>query len=228
MPHPPARAVVFDAYGTLFDVAGAARAAAAEPGGEGLADIWPRLAEDWRTKQLSYTWLRSLMGRHADFAQVTADALDWALDRHGLNDPALRARLLSLYDRLPAYPEVPAVLAALKARAVPTAILSNGTPAMLSAATEAAGIAPLVGTILSVEALGIYKPHPSVYALATAQFGCNHGDILFVSSNGWDIAGAAAFGFRTAWVNRAGQPGDRLPVGPRHTLPDLTGIPALT
>ena len=226
-PHPhdtPARAVVFDAYGTLFDVAGAARAVAAEPGGEGLADLWPRLAEDWRTRQLSYTWLRSLMGQHADFAQVTADALDWTLDRHGLADSALRARLLALYDRLPAYPEVPAVLAALRSRDIPTAILSNGTPAMLSSATEAAGIGHLIGAVLSVEKVGIYKPHPSVYALATAQFGCAPDRILFVSSNGWDIAGAAAFGFRTAWVNRTSQPEDRLPARPAYVLTDLTAI----
>ena len=227
MPHTPARAVVFDAYGTLFDVAGAARAAAAEPGGEGLTGLWPQLAEDWRARQLSYTWLRSLMGRHADFAQVTADALDWTLERHGIADPALRARLLALYDRLPAYPEVHGVLTALSARGTPTAILSNGTPAMLASATGAAGIAGLIGRVISVETVGVYKPAPAVYALATGHFACRADEILFVSSNGWDIAGAAAFGFRTAWVNRAGLPVDRLPAAPSYILGDLTGIPGL-
>lgn len=225
--NPRTKAVVFDAYGTLLDVAGAARAAAAEPGGERLAELWPKLAEDWRAKQLSYTWLRSLMGLYADFAHVTADALDWALDRHGVADAALRERLLSLYDCLPTYPEVPAVLETLHARGLPTAILSNGTPAMLAAATDAAGITSRIGTILSVERLGIYKPHPSVYALATRRFDCAAHEVLFVSANGWDIAGAAAFGFRTAWVNRAGHPEDRLPARPLHILPDLTGIPGL-
>ena len=125
---------VFDAYGTLFDVAAAARLAAAEPGGEALREHWPTLARDWRLKQLSYTWLRAVAGRHADFWQVTEDALDWALEAAGLDSPDLRERLLALYWELEAYPEVPEMLAALRQRGVATAILSNGSPGMLQAA----------------------------------------------------------------------------------------------
>lgn len=219
--------LVFDAYGTLFDVAGAARAAAAEPDGAALAQIWPRLAEDWRRKQLEYTWLRAIMGAHADFATLTAEALDWVLEAHRLTDPALRARLLALYDTLPAYPEVADVLTNLKASGYRLAILSNGTPAMLATATRAAGIDGLIGTLLSVEAVRIYKPSAAVYGLVEARLGVRPQDVMFVSSNGWDIAGAARFGFRTAWVNRAGQPRDRLPHRPAHTIPDLTHLARL-
>ncbi|MEI4485832.1 haloacid dehalogenase type II [Frigidibacter sp. MR17.14] len=222
------RACVFDAYGTLFDVTSAARRAATEPGGAPLAGLWPRLAEDWRRKQLEYTWLRSLMGRHADFAQVTAEALDWALEAQGLAVPAtLRARLLALYDRLDAYPEVPAMLAALRAAAIPAAILSNGSPSMLAAATASAGIADLLDDCLSVEGVGVFKPAPQVYRLATDRFDCAPHEILFVSSNGWDVAGAAAFGFRAVWVNRARAAPERLPAAPEAVLPDLSPLPVL-
>lgn len=218
-------ACVFDAYGTLFDVAGAARAASREPAHAALAEIWPRLAEDWRRKQLEYTWLRTIMGDHADFAEVTAAGLDWAMAAHGLADAALRARLLALYAELPAYPEVPGVLAALRAAGMPCAILSNGTPAMLHSATVSAGIA--LDAILSVETVGRYKPDAGVYSLATAHFSCAPGQILFVSSNGWDVAGAAHFGFATLWVNRTGLPVDRLPHGPAHVARDLGALAAL-
>lgn len=224
----PVTTIVFDAYGTLFDVAGAARAAAAEPGGAALADLWPRLAEDWRRKQLEYTWQRAITARHADFAQVTADALDWALEAAGLADPALRARLLALYDRLPAYPEVPSVLAALRARGLTTAILSNGSPAMLAAAVASARLGPLFDAILSVEEVGVFKPDARVYAMVGARLGCRAEEVLFVSANGWDAAGAAGAGFATAWVNRARAPVDRLPHRPAHVIADLTALSALT
>lgn len=220
----PIKAVVFDAYGTLFDVAGAARAAASGPEGTALATLWPRLAEDWRRKQLEYTWLRAVMRRHADFAAVTADGLDWAMEAAGLSDPGLRARLLALYDELPAYPEV---LAALKARGLTTAILSNGTPAMLSAAVASAGIGGALDAVLSVEDVAVFKPDARVYGLACARLGCRPAEILFVSSNGWDIAGAAGYGFATVWVNRADQPQDRLPHGPDHQISDLTSVPGI-
>ena len=223
----PIRAVVFDAYGTLFDVAGAARAAAVEPGGAALATLWPRLAEDWRRKQLEYTWLRAVMRDHADFAAVTADALDWALAAGELDDAALRARLLALYDELPAYPEVPAMLARLKAAGLPAAILSNGTPAMLAAAVASAGIGGDLAAVLSVEDVGVFKPDHRVYALATAHLGLRPDEVMFVSSNGWDVAGAAGFGFAAVWVNRAGLPVDRLSHGPRLQLSDLSSIPDL-
>lgn len=221
------RACVFDAYGTLFDVAAAARLVAAEPGQDRLAALWPRLAADWRTKQLGYSWLRAAAGQHCDFWQVTEDALDWALEAAGLADPALRARLLALYWELPAYPEVPAVLAALKAAGLGTGILSNGSPRMLAGAVASAGIGARLDHILSCEAVQVFKPHPSVYALVPAAFGCAASEVLFVSSNGWDAAFAAGFGFKTVWVNRTGEPVERLPASPGHQLHDLTGIPDL-
>lgn len=221
------RICVFDAYGTLFDVAGAARMAAAEPDGGALAAIWPRLAEDWRRKQLEYSWLRAIMGQHADFWQVTQDGLDWALAASGLSDSGLRGRLLALYRRLPAYPEAAGVLAALKTGGRATAILSNGTPAMLDAAVSSAGIGDRLDAVLSVESVGIFKPSSAVYRLVTDHFACRADEVLFVSSNGWDAAGAAHFGFRTVWVNRAGLPMDRLPAAPAHVLPDLSQLPAL-
>ena len=218
----PLTTLIFDAYGTLFDVAGAARAAAVEA--PALAAIWPRLAADWRAKQLEYTWLRAIMGNHRDFAGVTADALDWAMAAQGV-DPALRARLLALYDDLPAYPEVPAVLAALAG--AQKAILSNGTPAMLSRACASAGIAGHFAALLSVETVGIYKPATAVYDLVQAQMGVAREQVMFISSNGWDVAGAARYGFTTVWVNRAGLPVDRLSDQPAHIIADLTELPAL-
>lgn len=214
--------LIFDAYGTLFDVAGAARAAAVEA--PALSGIWPRLAADWRAKQLEYTWLRAVMGDHRDFAVVTADALDWAMAAQGV-DAGLRARLLALYDDLPAYPEVPSMLAALPhAR---KAILSNGTPAMLARACASAGIAAEFEALLSVEEVGIYKPATAVYDLVGARLGVARDEVLFISSNGWDVAGAARYGFRTVWVNRMGAPVDRLSDAPAHIIADLAALPAL-
>ncbi len=217
---------VFDAYGTLFDVAGAARLAAGEPGGALLASHWPALAEDWRRKQLEYSWLRAIMGAHADFATVTADALDWALEAQGLGtERDLRARLLALYDDLPAYPCVRDVLTTLRARGARLAILSNGAPDMLRRATLAAGIDSLIEATLSVEEVGVFKPSARVYGLVEARTGVPPGQVMFVSSNGWDVAGATRFGFTSVWINRTGHPIDRLPHGPAHILPDLTRLP---
>jgi 2-haloacid dehalogenase len=223
----PIRVAVFDAYGTLFDVAGAARAAASRPEGARLAQVWPDLARDWRARQLDYTWLRAAAGRHADFAQVTADALDWALEAQGIDDAFLRALLMDLYRVLPAYPEVPATLESLRARGLRTAILSNGTPGMLADAVGSAGIGTFLDAVLSVEEAGVFKPAPQVYDLVGARFGCGPGDVLFVSSNGWDAAAGAGYGFRTVWVNRAGLPQDRLWAAPHLVLPDLSGLPGV-
>ena len=219
---------VFDAYGTLFDVAAAARQAAAEPGGEKLAQIWPQLAEDWRAKQLQYSWLRAVTGEHTDFWRVTQDGLDWALELRGLSaDRALRERLLSLYWQLQAYPEVPQMLRRLKAAGINTAILSNGSPDMLQGAVQSASLAELLDDVLSVESVGVFKPAPQVYDMVLQRFGVAKHHVLFVSSNGWDAAAAASYGFVTAWVNRAGLPIDRLPGQPNHVLQDLTDIPTL-
>jgi 2-haloacid dehalogenase len=219
--------VVFDAYGTLFDVDGAARLAAAEPGNEALGPVWEAVSRDWRRKQLEYTWLRTLMGVHADFDTVTEEALDWALEAQGLADAALRARLLALYRVLPAYAEVPAMLAALEDAGRRRAILSNGSPAMLEAAIGAAGLDGRFEAVLSVEAVGRYKPVREVYDLVEAETGVAPGGVLFMSANGWDAAGAALYGFRAVWVNRAGAPLDRLPARPAHVVADLAALPGL-
>ena len=224
----PITTCVFDAYGTLFDVAAAARNAAQEPGREVFARHWPAIAEKWRLKQLQYTWLRAVMGEHTGFWQVTQDGLDWAMDSEGLGDDTdLRERLLQLYWELEAYPEVPAMLHALKDAGMNTAILSNGSPDMLDGAVRSAGIGDVLDDVLSVESVGIFKPARVVYDLVGARFGCAPDEVLFVSSNGWDASAAAAYGFTTAWVNRAGDPVDRLPARPTTIRHDLTGIPAL-
>ncbi len=224
----PITTCIFDAYGTLFDVAGAARVAATEPGFPALRENWPQLAAHWRTKQLQYTWLRAITQAHTDFWQVTQDGLDWALEATGLDgDAALRARLLDLYRELPAYAEVPGMLAALKSAGMHCAILSNGSPDMLAAAVASAGIGGVLDDVLSVESVGVFKPDARVYGLVGERFGCSRDQVLFVSSNGWDAAGASGYGFVTAWVNRAGEPVDRLPWRPGHVLTDLTSIPDL-
>lgn len=225
----PITTCIFDAYGTLFDVAAAAREAAAEPGRENFAKHWPRVAQDWRLKQLQYTWLRAVADAHCDFWEVTQNGLDWALQASNLDgDADLRARLLQLYWELSAYAEVPKMLAELKAQGMNTAILSNGSPAMLDGAVQSAGIGALLDDVLSVESVGIFKPAASVYDLVLKRFDCAPENVLFVSSNGWDAACAAGFGFTTAWVNRAGEPMDRLPWTPQVVLNDLTNIPAHT
>lgn len=224
----PITTCVFDAYGTLFDVNAAAREAADEPGQSALKAVWPKLAADWRAKQLEYTWLRAVAHQHCDFWQVTQDGLDWAMEASGLNDIGLRERLLALYWELAAYPEVPQMLATLKGKGLKTAILSNGSPDMLKGAVESAGLRDLLNATLSVETVGVFKPHSTVYDLVGDHFGCAKSDVLFVSSNGWDACGAAGYGFETAWVNRAGAPLDRLYAKPHHVLSDLTTIPDLT
>jgi 2-haloacid dehalogenase len=220
--------VVFDAYGTLFDVTAAARAAAAAPGRAALAAREAELSRIWREKQVGYSWWRAVTGDHADFWQVTADALDYALEATGLaGDAGLRDDLLGLYRRLDAYPEVPETLARLRAAGRGTAILSNGSQPMLEAAVDSAGIGAALDAVLSVDTLRTFKPARAVYDLVGARFGTAPGTVLFVSSNGWDIAAAASYGFRTAWVNRASLPRERLPGTPDHTVPDLAAIPEL-
>ena len=219
---------VFDAYGTLFDVGAAARNAATQPGREKLAEKAAELAEHWRLKQLQYSWLRAVTGDYTSFWEVTQNGLDWALEKTGLDgDMELREVLLALYWELSAYKEVPMMLAKLKAAGKKTAILSNGSPDMLEGAVDFAGIGIYLDAVISVENVGIFKPAPKVYELVEQQMGCTRDEVLFVSSNGWDAACATGFGFQTAWVNRAGEPMDRLPWTPAHTLSDLTTIPEL-
>jgi 2-haloacid dehalogenase len=216
------RACVFDAYGTLFDVNSAARQAEAA-----LGDKWQPLAELWRSKQLQYTWLRSLTGRHVDFWQVTVEALDFALDSLKLRDAQLRAQLMELYLQLSAYPDVEDTLVRLKAGGLKCAVLSNGSPTMLSAAVENAGIAELLDAVLSVEEVEIYKPHPSVYQLAVSRLNLKASAICFVSSNGWDAYSAKAFGFRVIWCNRSGQALERIPETPDAEIRTLSDLPQI-
>jgi 2-haloacid dehalogenase len=214
-------ACVFDAYGTLFDVHSAVTRLRAPIGGQADA-----LSQLWRTKQLEYTWLRALMGRHADFWQVTGDALDYALARTGV-DALVREPLMQAYRTLDAYPEVPHVLRRLRDAGLGTAILSNGAPEMLAAGARSAGIEQLLDAILSVDDVGIFKPHPRVYRLAVERLGVAADRIAFQSSNAWDVSGAANFGLRAVWINRLGMPPERLPGAAEHELPDLAGLPAL-
>jgi 2-haloacid dehalogenase len=216
------RAAVFDAYGTLFDVA-----SASERAREALGERWQPLADLWRQKQLQYTWLRSLMGRHADFWRVTGDALDFAMESLGIRDGGLRERLMALYERLDAYPEARPALEALRGAGLRTAILSNGSPRMLAEAGAAAGITSLLDAVLSVESVGIYKPSPAVYRLALDELRLWPNEVLFVSANGWDACGAKAFGLRVAWCNRSGQPPERLPEQPDFVVRSLAELPAL-
>jgi 2-haloacid dehalogenase len=213
------RAFVFDAYGTLFDVHAAIgrHRAAAGPDAD-------RFSEVWRGKQLEYTWTLTLAGSYLDFWTLTERALDYAFARFPSVDKALKPKLLDAYLTLDAFPDARAVLRDLKARGETTAILSNGSPKMLDAAVAAAGIE--LDAALSVDAVRIYKPRPEVYALVTGRFKLAPADVVFVSSNRWDVMGAAAFGFRTAWVNRARMPDEYEPA-PAAVLADLSGLMAL-
>lgn len=215
-------ACVFDAYGTLFDVHSAVRR-----GGETLGDKADKVSALWRQKQLEYTWLRSLMGAHADFWQVTSEGLDYALAANGIKDRKLRARLMDLYLSLDAYPDVTDALTRLRAGGKKTAILSNGAPKMLNAAVASAGLTELLDAALSIEDVGIYKPDRRVYQLAVERMGVAPGRICFVSTNAWDASGAAYFGFRVAWLNRFGQTPERLPGKPAAVIDSLNELPAL-
>jgi len=215
-------ACVFDAYGTLFDFNSAASAARDE-----LGDDWQRLSDQWRLKQLQYTWLRGLAQHHADFWQVTGDALDFSLATLRIERPGLRERLMQLYLQLKTYPEVPAMLHTLKARGMKLAILSNGTPRMLAAVVENSGLEGVFDGVFSVEEVGVYKPHPSVYDLAARQLKLEPSRICFLSSNGWDAYSAKAFGFHVIWCNRFGQAPERIPAAPDGEIADLSLLPAM-
>lgn len=216
------RACVFDAYGTVFDYASAAARCS-----DVLGDKVAPLTALWREKQLQYTWLRSLQGRYVSFSQVTSDALEFSLAVFRLSDPALHERLMRLYNSLECFPEVPAMLARLKAAGLKTAILSNGSAAMLAAALTHGKIAHLVDAVLSVDEVGVYKPHPKIYQLAVDRLAVKPEAISFQSSNGWDAFAASAFGMRVIWCNRYDQPPERLPGRPEVVINSLTQLPAL-
>ena len=215
-------ACVFDAYGTLFDFASAARGCR-----DVLGDGIDRFSALWRDKQLQYTWLRAAQGRHADFWQVTGDALDFTLDSLGLAQAGLRERLMRLYLTLEPFPEVPSVLEPLKSAGVRTAILSNGSPMMLEAVVKNARLDGLFDAVLSVEDAGVFKPHPKVYQLAVDRLRVPAHAIAFQSSNAWDAHAASAFGMQVVWCNRYGQRAERLPGQPDREVTSLAELPAL-
>ena len=221
------KACVFDAYGTLFDVHSAVDVHSARLGQQAEA-----ISATWRSKQLEYTWLRSLMGRHADFWEVTGEALEFALESHGIDihtatQSGLREALMQAYLQLLPYPEATSALEMLRQRGFRMAILSNGTPDMLDAAINNAGMQGIFEAVLSVESVGIYKPDPRVYQLAVDQLALPREHILFLSSNGWDVSGAKSFGFQTFWVNRAGVPIERLGSEPDAILDNLSELPRM-
>lgn len=215
-------AYVFDAYGTLFDVNAAVARCREQVGPK--AD---QLADLWRTKQLQYSWLRSLMRRHVDFWQVTGQALDFAMAAVGIEDAVLRARLMDLYQTLDAYPDAAPCLQRLKQAGLKTAILSNGSKAMLASAVESAHLAPLLDSVLSIDEVGIFKPDFSVYRLACDRLSVAPGAVCFVSSNGWDGHAAADYGFQVAWANRSSQPREHLPGTLAAEMRSLDELPAL-
>jgi len=217
-----AKACVFDAYGTLFDFISAARACR-----DVLGDDIDRLAMLWRDKQLQYTWLRAIQARHADFWQVTGDALDFTLETMRIENAALRDRLMQLYLTLEPFPEVPAVLNELQGTGLKLAVLSNGSPKMLDSLVTGSKLDKFFDAVLSVEDAGVFKPHPRVYQLAVDRLGVSVSTIVFVSSNAWDAFAASAFGMRVVWCNRYGQRRERLPGNPDREIRTLSEFPAL-
>lgn len=215
-------ACLFDAYGTLFDVHSAVDKEAAK-----LGDKASAVSATWRQKQLQYTWLRTLMDSYVDFWTITGEALDYALASHGAAAPELRERLLELYLRLDTYPEVPAALERIKASGRTTGILTNGEPRMIESAVKAARIDGLLDHVITVDPIRIYKPDARVYDLGVQRTGLARERICFVSSNAWDVSGAAHFGFQVAWINRFEQPPERLPGTPRAEVRTLDQVAAL-
>ncbi len=216
------KACVFDAYGTLFDV----HSAVGRHRGR-LGDKADAVSDTWRTKQLQYTWLRTLMGRYIPFWQVTQDALDFAMQTHAVEDISLRQDLCEAYLSLDCYPEVPGVLKSLREAGLKTAVLSNGSPDMLDAAVNSSGLKALLDASLSVDSIGIYKPDMRVYRLASDHFGLQPSEISFQSSNAWDAYAAATFGFKVVWCNRFGQAQECLPDSPDAEIKTLSELPGI-
>ena len=216
---------VFDAYGTLFDINSAARRCAEETGRDSFSKLWPSISSIWREKQLSYTWLFNSLKRYSDFWEITENALDYALETVGLNsDLGLKKRLLDLYMEIETYGEVKVSLANLNEKEITCAILSNGSKSMLNSAIKNSGIGGLIHSVFSVDEVGIFKPDPKVYEMVLTHLPFELNEVLFISSNGWDIAGAASFGFKTVWINRSDLPEDKLLFKPDSVQKDLSEL----
>lgn len=216
---------IFDAYGTLFDVTSATRIVANEEEYSSFLNHSVKVSNSWRIKQLEYSWLRNIMHEYIDFWQITKDALDFALEENQIKNEKLRQRLLDVYWNLSAYPEAHDVLTTLKANNIQTGILSNGSKQMLNSAVVSANLKNYLDKIISIDGIEIYKPDPKVYQMVLDQFNCKIEEVLFISSNGWDIAGASKFGFTTLWVNRNLIPKDRLTFMPNKITNNLSTIP---
>ena len=208
----------FDAYGTCFDINSAAQNLAKEIGKD-----WLGFSTTWRTVQLEYTWLRSLMKKHEDFWKVTEDSLDFAMESHKI-DKKFRSKLLELYKKLNSYPELVMCLKHLKEKNVKTCILSNGSPSLLDELTVHAKVKELFDDLISIEDVGIYKPHPKVYELVTKKYNCKPEEVCFLSSNTWDIVGGGTFGYQSIWVDRFGKTFDKLGYQPKFKIKDLSEL----
>ena len=209
------KAIVFDAYGTLFDVN-----SAAEKSKDKIGNKWENFANFWRTTQLEYTWLRSLMKKHKNFWQITEDSLDKSMETFQI-DKSLRNDLLSLYKELSPYPEVKHVLENLKKKSFKLAILSNGTPELLNHLVKSSDLENLFDDIFSIEEVKIYKPHPSVYDIPVNKYKVSKGEITFLSANTWDVSGAGNYGYNSIWVNRNNSVFDKLDYKPKNEVKNL-------
>lgn len=220
---PAPKLFVFDAYGTLFDVHGPARLLADE-----LGPIAEQLSEIWRVKQLEYSWLRGMMGRYVPFSEVTREALSFAFGACGLKENrVLEKQLMQAYLSVPAYPDVIPALDALLGAGCKTAILTNGSKNMIASAVKNADLESRVTAILSVDDVKTFKPHPSVYQMVLDRFSVDAADVCFITSNGWDAAGAGAFGFQVVWLNRFNRTPETLGPAPGAVLPDMGSLPKL-
>ena len=212
------KAIIFDAYGTLFDVN-----SAAEKCKDKIGDKWEPFANFWRTTQLEYTWLRSLMGRHKDFWQVTEDSLDKSMKAYEI-DSSMRNELLDLYKILSPFKEVPEVLKSLKEKDFKLAILSNGTPSLLDELVKSNNLENIFNDIFSIEEVGVYKPESKVYDLPIKKYQIQTNEVAFLSANTWDVSGGGNYGYNSIWVNRSNNTFDNLDYVPKHQIKDLSKL----
>ena len=212
------KAIIFDAYGTLFDVN-----SAAEKCKDKIGDKWESFANFWRTTQLEYTWLRSLMKRHKDFWQITEDSLDKSMKTFSI-DPSMKNELMNLYKVLSPFKEVPETLKELKVKNFKLAILSNGTPSLLTELVKSNGLDKLFDDIFSIEEVGIYKPDRRVYDLPIKKYKIKNSEVMFLSANTWDVSGGGNYGYQSIWVNRNNNIFDNLDFNPSNQIKDLTEL----
>ena len=212
------KAIIFDAYGTLFDVN-----SAAEKCKDKIGDKWESFANFWRTTQLEYTWLRSLMKRHKDFWQITEDSLDKSMKAFSI-DPSMKNELMNLYKVLSPFKEVPETLKKLKGKNFKLAILSNGTPSLLEELVKSNNLDKLFDDIFSIEEVGIYKPDSRVYDLPIKKYKIKNSEVMFLSANTWDVSGGGNYGYQSIWVNRNNNIFDNLDFNPSNQIKDLTEL----